>query len=138
MLWFGAPEYGIDSIHNIASDLLMSIEGGYPELYCRTQLGPYTPGTDKIKSTECSMLCNDPAMNEVLSFEGSCDAKIVFSSNKKFTGTITLVDFWDLGCPYVLTLNGEYVGKYPAGDGAPLRNTLRNKAFGGARKSFPK
>jgi hypothetical protein len=141
VFWFGNPEYGVDSIHNIASDLLMSMLGGYPELYCLTHLGPYTPGVDKINSTECSMACYDPAGNEVtdLSFEGSCSAKILFSSKTAFTGTITLPDLWDIGSPYVLTFNGKFMGKYAgATDGTSLRDKLRNRTPEGVRKSFQK
>jgi hypothetical protein len=120
---------------------MMSFLGGYPELYCVTQLGPYTPGADKIRSTECSMDCyDDPASGAepILTYDGSCEAKIVFSSNTAFTGTITLPDFWGVGAPYVLTISGKFVGKYPppVTGGTSLRDTFRNRAPEGMRKSF--
>jgi len=140
-LEFGNPGDGVIAVHNVASDLFVTFVGGFFELNCITELGPYTTGLDKIKSTECTVACYDAALNQILTFgPGSCDAKIVFSSNTAFTGTITLPDFWDVDSPYVLTLKGTFVGKYPPPmtEGTSLRDALRNRAPEGVRKLFRK
>jgi hypothetical protein len=99
--------------HNIAPDRYMFNPGQY-EYYCITQLGPYTTGLTTIRSELCSMDCYDATgVTTVVSFYGACDAKIVFSSNTAFTGTITIPDYWSPGYDYVLTLSGKFMGRYP-------------------------
>ena len=142
-LVFGNPDDApaVYAVHNIASDMNYSYSDGLFEYYCFTELGPYTAGVDKIKSTECSMRCYTAALNDFVTTGGpvACDAKIVFSSNTAFTGTITIPDLWDVGAPYVLSINGKFVGKYPpATNGTSLRDAFRNRIPEGARKSFRK
>lgn len=141
-LLFGNPDQGVIAAHNIASDLMISLGGGFFELYSILELGPYTPGVDKIKSTECTMSIYDQTLTELMTYgPGPCDAKIVFSSTNAFTGTITIPDFWDIGVPYVLTVSGKFAGKYPLmvkTPGTSLRDALRNRAPGGVRKLLSK
>jgi hypothetical protein len=137
-LIFGSLDDGVYTVHNIASDMLFSDAQGLFEYYCFTELGPYTTGVDRIKSNLCSVECYTAGLSEFVTTGGpvSCDAKIVFSSNTAFTGTITIPDFWDVGVSEVLTINGKYAGKYPpVTNGTSLRDRLRNRAFEGVRKS---
>jgi hypothetical protein len=62
-LVFGPSEEGVYAVHNIASDMDYSYGDGLFEYYCFTELGSYTTGVDKIKSTECSMECYTAALN---------------------------------------------------------------------------
>jgi len=140
-LVFGNPEDApaVYAVHNIASDINYSYSDGLFEYYCFTELGSYTTGVDKIKSTECSMECYTAGLNPFVTTGGpvACDAKIVFSSSTAFTGTITIPDLWDVGAPYVLTISGKFVGKYPpVTNGTSLRDAFRNRAPGGVQKSF--
>jgi len=108
------------------------------EYYCFTELGPYTTGVDKIKSNLCSVACYTAALNDFVTTGEmvDCDAKIVFSSNTAFTGTITVPDLWGEGTSYVLTINGKFMGKYPSRvTGTSLQDAFRNRAPEGFRKS---
>jgi hypothetical protein len=136
-LVFGYPDDApaVYTVHNVASDMMLSHNDGLFEYYCFTDLGPYTTGVDRIRSTECAVTCYTADRSEFLTYAGACDAKIVFSSNTAFTGTITIPDIWYTGSPYVLTINGKFVGKYPpVTNGTSLRDRLRNRAFEGVRK----
>jgi hypothetical protein len=140
-LIFGNPEDapGVISAHNIASDYTWSQSDGLFEYYCFTELGSYTPGLNKITSTQCSMECWTAGLIEFVTTGEpvDCTARIVFSSNTEITGTITVPDIWGEGTSYVLTLNGKFMGKYPPEiTGTSLRDQLRNKAPEGLRKSF--
>lgn len=138
MLVFGAPEDApaVYTVHNVASDMMLSHNDGLFEYYRFTDLGPYTTGIDRIKSTECQVTCYTAGLSEFLTYgPGTCDAKIVFSSNTEFSGTITIPDIFYAGSPYVLTINGKFVGKYPAETtGTSLREKLRNRVLGGVHK----
>ena len=130
MLVFGNPDDvpAVFTVHNVASDMMVSRNDGLFEYYCFTDLGPYTTGVDRIKSTACQVTCYTADRSEFLTYEGPCDAKIVFSSNTEFSGTITIPDIWYTGYPYVLTINGKFVGKYPpATNGTSLRDAFRNR-----------
>jgi hypothetical protein len=39
---------------------------------------------------------------------------MVFSSGTDFTGTISLTDYFGAGLPWVFTITGKKVGKYPS------------------------
>ena len=140
-LIFGSPEDapGVVSAHNMASDYRYSYDQGLFEYYCFTELGPYTTGVDRIKSNLCSVECYTAGLSEFVTTGGpvSCDAKIVFSSNTAFTGTITIPNFWDAGVSEVLTISGKFVGKYPAvTNGTSLHDRFQNRAPEGLRKSL--
>jgi hypothetical protein len=140
-LIFASPGEGVYTVHNIASDYTWSLSDGLFEYYCFTDLGPYATGVDRITSTQCSMECFTSALNPFVTTSGpvDCNARIVFSSNTAFTGTITIPDIWYTGSPYVLALNGKFVGKYPLVTGeTSLRDTFRNKAPEGVRKFLRK
>ena len=138
-LIFGNPEDapGVISAHNIASDYTWSDSDGLFEYYCFTELGSYTPGLNKITSTQCIMQCWTAGLIEFVTTGEpvDCTARIAFSSNTEFTGTITVPGLWGEGTSYVLTLNGKFMGKYPEEDGLRLRDALRSKAPEGFRKS---
>jgi len=130
---------GVVSAHNMASDYTWSDSDGLFEYYCFTELGSYTTGVDKITSNLCSVACWTASLNPFVTTGGPvpCNAKIVFSSNTAFTGTITIPNFWDAGVSEVLTINGKFVGKYPAvTNGTSLHDRLQNRAPEGLRKSL--
>ena len=140
-LIFGSPEDapGVVSAHNMSSDYTWSDSDGLFEYYCFTELGSYTTGVDKITSDLCSVACWTPSLNPFVTTGGPvpCNAKIVFSSNTAFTGTITIPNFWDAGVSEVLTISGKFVGKYPAvTNGTSLHDRLQNRAPEGLRKSL--
>lgn len=115
MLFISNPADGVLTVHNVSSDMYFSILGLLTEFYCSELLKPYTLGVDKIKSTTCTLNCIDAAGNPLFSaYSGACNAKIVFSSGTDFTGTISVTDYWGAGLPWVFTITGKKVGKYPS------------------------
>jgi hypothetical protein len=140
ILLFGEPAAGAFAAHNIASDLLLSV-GGLREIYSIIELGPYTIGANRIKSTECTVGLYDAAGTLLVDppFSGSCDATIKFTSNTAFTGTIIIPDFWGTDISYVLTLNGKYAGTWGVSPlGTSLLEGLKNSAPEGFRKFLQK
>jgi hypothetical protein len=139
MLTIGEPADGVIAVTNHGSDLLASLLGGLVEYYCAHQLGAYTLGVDKIKSTTCTMNCVDYLGNPGLTFSGPCDAKIIFGSGTQFDGTITIPDLWGAGNQGIFTIKGTKVGKYGViASSTSLRDALRNSAPESLRNLFRK
>jgi len=109
---------GAIAIHNVASDGLITILGGMFEPYCLTLLGPYTINADlnRIKSTSCELSCYDDELNlKIGPYSGACVAKINFATETAdFAGTISLTDFFGTGLPWVFTITGKKLGRYPS------------------------
>ena len=141
MLLFGTPANGIIAVHNIASDLYLSILGGYAEVYAYVDLGPYTTGLNKVKSTECTVTLYTTTMTEIFAFgPAPCTAQIVFNSDTTFIEKLTIPDFWGAGSSYEMTLSGKFVGKWPSsgGSGASVPDALLKRAPEGLPELFPR
>ena len=103
------------SVHNIASDIRWSYRDGLFEYYCFTELGSYTTGLNKITSTECSMQCWTAALNEFVT-TGEAGGLACQNSIQLEHGIYRndhSSRYLGRRAPYVLTINGKFMGKYP-------------------------